>query len=790
MATRRTFLRGAISLTLIGSTGQLRALAHPRANTWALPIDTQAQADLTRYVDVFIGSSGHGHTFPGATLPFGMVQLSPDTDNAVWDACSGYHASNGSIMGFSHTHLSGTGIGDMLDILLMPGTGDVKLTPGPLNAPETGYRQRYDHAEEVASPGYYQVRLKDTDIVAELTATARTGLHRYHFPQHQAGHLLLDLSHGMQDNPTTPPRLREVELSIVDPCTLLGGRRVYQWAKGRYIFFAMRLSRPFARAQLYSNDAPLTAGTRQVQGVCLKAALHFPDAGEAPLLVKVGLSAVSAANALANLDAELPDFDFARVHAEAVAAWENALGRARIATDNPVQRRIFYTSLYHSLLAPTLFSDVDGRYRGMDLQVHTLPAGYHNYSTYSLWDTYRALHPLLTLVQSDRVPDLLQCLVRGAAECPDGVGIWPLQGVETGCMIGYHSAVALAEGYTKGFTGIDYAAAWPHYRKRAMQDHAHGLRYYRRLGYIPSDKVDESVSRTLEYAYDDWACAHLATAAGAHSEARVLRARSRQYRHVFNRDSGFMQPRLENGAWATPFDPRALGHLKQWHDFTECNAWQATFLNQHDVYGYMALFGGADHFAAKLDALFSALSELPPGAPPDIDGMVGQYAHGNEPSHHIAYLYVYAGQAYKTQAMVRRLLREQYHDGRDGLSGNEDCGQMSAWFVLSALGMYAVDPVSGIYVIGSPLFPYAELDVGRGRKLRILARHTSASNVYVQALRWNGSPMTRAWLRHTELAGGGTLEFEMGAQPNLDFGTHPQDLPPSFMALQSVPKHA
>ncbi|MEE7565529.1 glycoside hydrolase family 92 protein, partial [Xanthomonas sp. Kuri4-3] len=367
-------------------------------------------------------------------------------------------------------------------------------------------------------------------------------------------------------------------------------------------------------------------------GAHLKAALHFPDAGQAPLLVKVGLSAVSADNALANLDAELPDFDFPRVHAAAVAAWEKALARVRIATDDDAQRRIFYTGLYHSLLAPTLFSDTDGRYRGMDLQVHTAPPGYHNYSTYSLWDTYRALHPLLTLVQPERVPDLMQCLVRGAQECPDGVGIWPLQGVETGCMIGYHSAVVLAEAHAKGFTGIDYAAAWPAYRKRAMDDTGHGLDLYRAKGYIPSDAVDEAVSRTLEYAYDDWAVARLAQAAGAHDDARALRQRSRNYRNVFNRASGFVQPRLANGDWAAPFDPRAMGHMKQWRDFTESNAWQATFLNQHDLYGYMDLFGGRDGFVAKLDELFSTSSELPADAPPDIDGLVGQYAHGNEPS--------------------------------------------------------------------------------------------------------------------------------------------------------------
>ncbi|MFT4197648.1 MAG: GH92 family glycosyl hydrolase [Pseudoxanthomonas sp.] len=778
MATRRGFLQGAIALALLGGSG-MAGTALARAGRYALPADARAKAELTRHVDVFIGTGGHGHTFPGATLPFGMVQLSPDTYNAVWDSCSGYHESDGSIMGFSHTHLSGTGVGDLLDVLVVPAIGEVRLQPGPLDDPDAGYRQRYDHADEAASPGYYRVRL-ESNIHAELTATARAGLHRYHFPKNQPAHLLIDFAHGMQDNPQTPTRVSDAQLRVIDERTVTGGRRVHQWANGRYIHFAMRLSRPFAQAQLYSDDAPLATDARQADGSQLKLALHYPDASDAPLLVKVGISAVSAENALANLDAELPDFDFTRVHAEAVAAWEKELARVRIDGDDDAQRRIFYTGLYHSLLAPTLFSDVDGRYRGMDLQVHNLPAGQHNYSTYSLWDTYRALHPLLTLVQPERVPDLMQCLVRGAAESPDGVGIWPLQGVETGCMIGYHSVVALAEAHAKGFTGIDWAAAWSLYRKRAMDDEVHGLPYYRKLGYIPSDQVDEAVSRTLEYAYDDWACAELARAAGAHAEAGVLRERSRNYRHVFNRSSRFMQPRLENGDWAAPFDPRAMGHTQKWRDFTESNAWQATFLNQHDLYGYMELFGGRDDFVAKLDELFTTSSELPADAPPDIDGMVGQYAHGNEPSHHVAYLYAYAGQPYKTQAMVRRLLREQYHDARNGLSGNEDCGQMSAWFVLSALGLYPVDPVSGNYVIGSPLFKRAELDVGGGRSLRIVARGNSAQNVYVQALRWNGQPLTRTWLRHAEITAGGTLEFEMGPKPNLDFGARPEDLPPSF----------
>jgi predicted alpha-1,2-mannosidase len=780
MVTRRGFLQGAIAFALFAGRGvgdMAAALPAPPSKNGEA---TDPSTGLTRHIDVFIGTGGHGHTFPGASLPFGMVQLSPDTYNAVWDACSGYHASNRSIMGFSHTHLSGTGIGDMLDFLVMPATGEVKIVPGSLEQPGQGYRSRYDHEDELASPGYYSVLLKDYGIRAELTAALRAGLHRYSFPAGQSGHLVVDLFHGMQDRPGVPTRVSDAELRIVDARTLTGGRRVHEWADGRTIHFAMRLSRPFARAQIYSDDRPLPRTAREARGSKLKTVLHYPDAHEGPLLVKVGISAVSAEGALRNLDADIPDWDFARVQHAAVAAWERELARVRITTPSEKHKRIFYTAMYHTLLAPTLFSDVDGQYRGMDRKVHRLPAGQHNYSTYSLWDTYRALHPMLTLLQPERVPDLVNGLVRMAGESPDGPPVWPLQGVETGCMIGYHSAVVLAEAQAKGFTGIDYAAAWPLYRRRAMDDDYRGLGYYRKLGYIPSDKVDEAVSKTLEYAYDDWAVAHLARGAGADDDYRALLERSRNYRRVFNRKSGFTQPRLENGDWARPFDPRGVGHSKQWRDFTESNAWQASFLNQHDVHHYMSLFGGREAFARKLDRLFNMSSQLPPDAPPDIAGMVGQYAHGNEPSHHIAYLYAYAGEHHKTQARVRMLLETMYRDERDGLAGNEDCGQMSAWYVLSALGFYAVDPVSGNYVIGSPLFDRAEIDVGGGRTLVIEAKGNGPDRPYIQSMSWNGQPYRRTWLRHADLAAGGTLVFEMGATPNRDFGAAAADAPPSF----------
>jgi predicted alpha-1,2-mannosidase len=797
-----------VALALLGNRlDPLTGVATARAA--GAPADASSAggaAGVSRYVDVFVGTGGHGHTFPGASLPFGMVQLSPDTYDAQWDACSGYHQGDGSIMGFSHTHLSGTGASDMLDVLVMPCTGPVRLQPGereykgsnyrsrydgvpPANTPvaaqdkpaERGYRSRYDHADEQAQPGYYRVLLKDYQVLAELTATLRAGLHRYTFQGKGEGHLLVDFAHGYHDDPAVPAKVSDAELRLVGNDTLVGGRRVHQWANGRYIYFAMKLSRPFDSATLYSEDAPVPGAARAAKGDHLKAVLHYADPGKAPLLAKVALSAVDIDGALRNLDAEIPDWDFERVRSAAASGWESELSRIKIESGSDEVRRTFYSALYHTMLAPTLFSDVDGRYRGMDLAVHQLPEGSHNYSTYSLWDTYRALHPLLSLYQPQRVPDLVNGLLRMAAESPDGPPVWPLQGVETGCMIGYHSAVVVAEAVAKGFPGIDAKQAWSLFRKRAMEDDYRGLPLYRKLGYIPSDKEGEAVSKTLEYAYDDWALAHLAEAAGATKDAELLRKRSRNYRNVFDRKQAFVRPRGSDGAWLEPFDPRGMGHSKQWRDFTESNAWQATFLNQHDLYHYMNLFGGEQAFERKLDELFTTSSALPADAPPDIAGLVGQYAHGNEPSHHVAYLYAYTGAHHKTQARVRSLLNDMYRADPDGLAGNEDCGQISAWYVMSALGLYAVDPVSTHYVFGSPLVDRAEIDVG-GKRLVVEAKDNSPDNIYVQSVSWNGQPWRKSWIAHKELAAGGTLSFQMGRAPNKQFGAAPADRPPSFGA--------
>jgi predicted alpha-1,2-mannosidase len=541
---------------------------------------------------------------------------------------------------------------------------------------------------------------------------------------------------------------------------------VHQWANGRHIYFAMKLSRPIAKGVLYSDDKALPTGAREAKGKHLKAALHVKDASGAPLLVKVGISGVDIEGALRNLEQEMPDWDFDRVSAAANAAWENELGRIAIDAASDDMRRIFYTSLYHTMLAPTLFSDVDGRYRGMDLAVHQLPQGAHNYSTYSLWDTYRALHPLFTLYQPERVPDLVNGLIRMAAESPEGPPVWPLQGVETGCMIGYHSASVIAEAQAKGFKGIDIEKAWPLYRKRAMDDDYRGLPYYRKLGYIPSDKEGEAVSKTLEYCYDDWAVAHIADAAGASADAKALRARSRNYRHVFDKKVGFVRPRDSEGRWLEdPFDPVAIGHSDKWRDFTESNAWQATFLNQHDLYAYMQLFGGEAAFEKKLDGLFNAPPSVPGNAPPDIAGLVGQYAHGNEPSHHIAYLYAYTGAHHKTQARVRSLLDTMYRAAPDGLAGNEDCGQMSAWYMFSSLGFYPVAPGADVYSLGSPLVNQAVINLENGKSFTVEAIKQSEKNVYVEKVLLNGKEITDHKIKHADITNGGKLTFYMSSKP-------------------------
>jgi predicted alpha-1,2-mannosidase len=777
--TRRSFLQtAAASGLVVAATPKWDARALSDAGSAA---EACGGTGLTQFVDVFIGTGGHGHTYPGATVPFGMVQLSPDTWNGDWDHCSGYHHDDTSIMGFSHTHLSGTGAADLLDVLLMPGTGTIHTEPGSREHPSGSYRSSFSHPDELAVPGYYAVFLKDYRIKAELTATARVGMHRYTFPADPTSHFVIDLEHGVISPPDhMKTNVISAEMRVVGNDTVMGGRRVKEWAPGRHIYFAMRFSKSFTSAEIIADGKTLGASVKEATGTSLKCVVKCPTSHEEVIQVKVGISAVSADGALRNLEAEIPGWDFDAVRGAANEAWEKELSKIVIETPRADHNKIFYTSFYHAMVAPTLFSDVDGQYRGMDLQVHRMPEGANNYTTYSLWDTYRALHPLYTLVQRDRLPDMVNALVLMAEQSPGGVPIWPLQACETFCMIGYHSAPVMAEAYVKGIQGVDYAKAYKLWRKRATEDDYRGLGYYRKMGFIPCDLEDEAVSKTLEYAYDDWAMAQLARAAGAEDDRKLLLQRSRNYKNVFDPSITFMRGRMADKSWANPFDPRGMGHSKKWRDFTESNSRQATFLNQHDLYEYMKLFGGEKGFVEKLDALFNQSSELPPDAPPDIAGMVGQYAHGNEPSHHVGYLYAYAGAHWKTQARVRMLLETEYSTYLDGLAGNEDCGQMSAWYVISALGFYAVDPASGNYVFGGPMFDRATVNLGNGKTLVIETVENGANKPYIQSITWNGQAYTKSWFSHAQIAQGGKFVIHMGEQPNEKFGAAMADRPPSF----------
>lgn len=773
MFNRRDFL-GMLSLAA-GSA----AVAQTPAKKAVHQTGAAATLDLTKWVDVTIGTGGHGHTFPGATVPFGAVQLSPDTYNKDWDWCSGYHVQDSSIMGFSHTHLSGTGCGDLLDVLVVPRVGEVVLDPGTHDAPESGYRSKFSHDTEHAEPGYYTVMLETPGIKAELTATERTGFHRYTFPQSDKSHFVIDLIHAYQD-----PKLKvtDGDIKFVGKDIITGGRKVVCWAKTpRQIYFAMQFSRPWESADLYydrKNKAGSVQYVRKPDHV--QAVVHFNTKADEKILIKVGISMVSAENAMLNLKREQPAWDFEGTRTRAKRAWNRELNRIAVTTGSEKDKKIFYSGLYHMMCAPTLADDVNGEYRGMDQQVHKLAPGQHNYSTFSLWDTYRALHPSYTLWQQDRVPTLVNALIRMAEESPAGVPVWPIQGQETFCMTGYHSVTVMAEACVKKFPGIDWKRAYAVMRKRNMDDDYMGLADYRKLGYIRADKEKESVSKLIEYLYNDWAVSHVADALGHADDAKIQRERSRNYKNLFDPKTQFIRAKMSDGSWAPHFDPRATGHWKKWRDYTESNAWQTTFGVAHDNKAYMELFGGREAFAKKLDELFTAEPGVSNEKVLDMTGFIGQYVHGNEPSHHILYLYVYAGQPWKTQMRVKETLDTLYHNDKDGLAGNEDCGQMSAWYVMSSLGLYAVDPISANYVLTAPRFSHAEVRVGGGRKLVIDAKGSSPTDSYIQSVTLNGKKLDRLWVKHTEIAHGAHLVFTLGAEPNKELATSPEVAPPSM----------
>ncbi|USU13135.1 GH92 family glycosyl hydrolase [Sphingomonadaceae bacterium OTU29THOMA1] len=731
-------------------------------------------------VDPMIGTGGEGHTFPGATAPFGMVQLSPDTDKtceirACYGHAAGYRYDDPTIQGFSHTHFSGAGHSDLGDLLVMPQAGDtVRLDPGDPKRPGSGYRSRFDHRDEIAHPGYYAVTLRDGGIRAEMTAGTRVGVHRYTFPAGQAAHLVLDLRSSLYDY---PGKILWSGLHWRPDGTLTGFRETRGWAPGRKLYFAMRFSTPATAHSFVDRDMAVTykgfqgpgrgsTAVAEKLGRALEAQIDFGRLA-APLEVKVALSGVDENGAIANLDAETGGFDTVRTRT--AAAWSDALGAVQIDAAAPMRTSV-YTALYHTLLAPGVWSDADGRYRGPDDQVHRAD-GFTFRSTFSLWDTFRAEHPLLTLVQPERTTtDIVRSLIESRRHSPDGIlPVWQFAGRETWTMIGYHAAPVIADAYMKGIRGFDADAALDAMIASATYAPYGGLGAYMQRGYVPIDQEPEAASKTVEYAYDDWTIARMARAMGRTEVADRFDRRAGNWRNSFDIKSGWLRARLANGAFRTPFDPTAINYGS---DYTEGNAWQYSWFMPQDQAGLIRLLGGDAKTIARLDAMFDYdTSKLDYSHAEDIAGLIGQYIHGNEPSHHVAYLYGYAGAPWRTQERLGQIVASQYKPTPDGLSGNDDLGQMSAWLVFTALGFYPVAPGSNEYVIGRPFVDRAVLKLPAGKRFAVVADGLSDTNRYVAAVTLNGRPLTRSFVRDAEIRAGGELRFTMAATPNRGWGS-------------------
>lgn len=718
----------------------------------------------SEYVDPFIGTDGHGHTFPGATLPFGMVQLSPDTRIDSWDGCSGYHYSDSTILGFSHTHLSGTGVGDYGDIRFMPTVGKLHLNPGTETDPESGYRSRFSHQNESASPGYYSVLLEDYNIEVELSASERVGYHQYKFPESDSAHIIIDLVEGV-----TSDKIEYLEIQFISKTEIAGVRRTDGWADDQRVFFYAMFSKPFESYGVIDDDRTAKNSTRKHYGEKIKAFVNYKTDRNETIEVKVGISSVSINGAKENLLEEIPGWSFAKIKRLAEKKWNSQLSKIKVKGDRN-KEVIFYTALYHSFIAPNLFMDVDGSYRGHDGKNHKTKK-FTMYTVFSLWDTYRATHPLFTIIERERTNDFILSMI----DMYDKGGllpVWELAGNETNCMIGYHSVPVITDAYMKGIRGYKVRTAYDAMRKSSLQDHF-GLSAYRKYGYIPADKDGSSVSKTLEYAYDDWCIAQIAKQLDREQEYTKYIRRAQYYKNIFDDETKFMRGK-RNAMFTEPFNPAEVNFM-----LTEANTWQYNFYVPHDISGLIELTGGKEAFINKLDKMFSAETELSGREQPDITGLIGQYAHGNEPSHHMAYLYDYAGAPWKTQEVTHEIMTRYYTDQPDGLCGNEDCGQMSSWYVLSAMGFYPVTPGDTIYAIGTPLFEKVEINLENGNTFVIKANNLSENNIYIQDAKLNGRDYTKCYLTHTDIMKGGKLEFNMGDTPNKEWGTKEGDFPVS-----------
>ena len=711
--------------------------------------------DLSMFVNPYIGSDYHGHVFVGANVPFGAIQLGPNNDKEAWDWCSGYHYSDSVLIGFAHTHLSGTGIGDLGDLVFMPVSNNFNFTkntdtPFPWQA-------TYSHNDETVSPGYYAVNIEKYNVYTELTATARVGFHKYTFNGAGNSKLVIDLAYG-----TGWDALTKAEITQTGTNSISGFRFSTGWAKDQKLFFYTQFSKNIKSIrQLVQNEY----GTNTVL-------IEFEGNGE--LMAKTAISPVSTEGAEENLQSEINDWDFERVKNQARQQWNSELSKIKIETEDNSNKTSFYTALYHTMFAPSLFNDINGNYRGADAQNHSNP-GYDTYTTFSLWDTYRAEHPLFTLTQTQRVNDMVNTLLAIYDE-QGKLPVWHLHGNETNTMVGNHAIPVIVDAYLKGFDGFDAEKAFAAIKNTMLMDER-GLDYIKKNEYIPADAMHESVAMALEYAIDDWAVAAMAKKMGKTDDFKRFAQRAKYYTHYFEKEGQFMRGKLADGSWRSPFNPVKSQHRAD--DYCEGNAWQYTWLVPQDIEGLINLFGSDEAFVNKLDELFVTEEKLEKGASVDISGLVGMYAHGNEPGHHIPYMYAFAGKQWKTAERVNFILTNLYFDTPNGLCGNEDCGQMSAWYVFSSLGFYPVNPASGIYVFGSPLFNSAELKLPGSKSFQVKAHQLNETNIYIQSAKLNGKPYTKSYITHEDIMKGGVLEFTMGQKPNTNFGAARSDRPHS-----------
>lgn len=717
-------------------------------------------------VNPFVGTQGEGNTYPGAVAPFGMLQLSPDTEDSLWETASGYEYSDSSIIGFSLTHLSGTGIPDLGDFLFMPQVGTPKFVPGSKAHPDSGYRSSYSHEDETASVGNYSVKLRKGGVRVELTAADRSGMLRFTFPQTDSAYIMTDLNHVLRWNVIWS------NVRVLNDSTVTGYHLVNGWAKERHLYYAARYSRPFDDYGIMKDGKPLLyngyrfRSRAEATGKSLQFWARYQTAKDENILVKVAVSAVSTENALKNLDAEIPGWDFKKVHDQTQDKWNKELSKIEITGLHPEDRGTFYTAMYHAFLAPNVYQDLNGEYRGLDQNTHKAN-GFTNYTIFSLWDTYRATHPLFALIQAERDADMIASMLAHYDQSVEHLlPVWSLQGNETWCMIGYHAVPVIVDAYLKGVRGFDAQRAYDAVKTTAMNPNYDNVATYAKLGWVPCDKENESVSKTLEYAYDDFCVAEMAKALGKTNDCEYFMKRAGAYKNLFDSTYCLMRGKDSEGKWRTSFDPHKYS---EGGDFTEGTSWQYSWYVPQDVPGLIALMGGKEQFAQKLDSLFTLKADSSEGAD-DIQGRIGEYWHGNEPSHHIIFLYCYAGQPWKTQQRVHQIMKTQYGDKPNSLSGNDDCGQMSAWYIFNAMGFYPVCPGSNYYVIGSPCLKNAVMHLSSGKTITMRAENLSDENIYIQSVRLNGKDWDSPFLPYDELKNGGAITFTMGPEPNKEWG--------------------